>query len=92
MIAIISLLILCIGDGFSGVFFIFKIIFLKFLGLLGTLYGKKKLPWNKEKTFIGTFSFFIFSLLFCILYLELFYVLGWFYFEFYKVFFWIFFF
>jgi len=47
-LGITSLMFLCMGDGFAG--------------LLGENFGKKKLFWNKNKSWLGSISFFsIFS-------------------------------
>lgn len=51
--ALLSIIILCFGDGASG--------------LLGPKYGRHKLPWNKTKSWEGSFAFFIFGLLGCFL-------------------------
>ena len=45
--AVFTIVPLCMGDGASGLF--------------GHLYGRMRLPWNREKTWLGTFSFFIFA-------------------------------
>lgn len=39
--------IMSLGDGFSNIF--------------GRIYGKKKLPWNSEKSWIGSFAFVLFG-------------------------------
>lgn len=58
---IIGSLILSVGDGFSG--------------LIGEKYSKNseyRLPYNKLKTWQGTISFFISSVIFCILFVHFF--------------------
>jgi len=61
---ITALMLLCAGDGFAG--------------LIGFKYGREKLPWNNKKSWIGSISFFVSSILFTGLYVHLFHILGWF--------------
>jgi phytol kinase len=49
VVGITALILLCIGDGFAG--------------LLGQRYGVAKLPHNKNKTWLGTITFFVFSII-----------------------------
>ncbi|KAM9985102.1 hypothetical protein ACTFIY_009532 [Dictyostelium cf. discoideum] len=46
-ISIITIGVLCLGDGFAAIF--------------GLKYGIKRIPYNREKTLIGSLAFFIFS-------------------------------
>eukprot|EP01128_Nolandella_sp_AFSM9_P001644 TRINITY_DN11896_c0_g1_i1.p1 TRINITY_DN11896_c0_g1~~TRINITY_DN11896_c0_g1_i1.p1 ORF type:complete len:216 (+),score=23.56 TRINITY_DN11896_c0_g1_i1:70-648(+) len=57
-IGLVVVHILCAGDGFAGLF--------------GTLYGSTRLPWNSEKSVVGTLSFFFSAWLGCSLYQYLF--------------------
>ena len=45
--SLLSIVILCLGDGSSG--------------LIGPKYGRNKLPWNKGKSWQGSFAFFFFA-------------------------------
>jgi len=63
-IGITSLMLLCAGDGFAG--------------LIGARYGQHFLPWNNKKTWLGSFSFFVFSLLFSSPFIHWFNAWGWF--------------
>jgi len=56
-IGITSLCILCFGDGFAGLF--------------GALHGRKRLPINDKKTYVGSISFFLASICGTILLLHL---------------------
>jgi len=47
--AYISCLLLFAGDGFAG--------------LVGAAYGKKKLPWNRDKSYVGSLSFIVAAML-----------------------------
>ncbi|KAF2073937.1 hypothetical protein CYY_004761 [Polysphondylium violaceum] len=61
-IGVTSLCILCFGDGFAGLF--------------GALYGRKRLPINSNKTYVGSISFLVFSFFGTILLLHLMQMLG----------------
>jgi phytol kinase len=63
-LGITALMLLCVGDGFAG--------------LLGAMYGKSKLPWNRNKSWFGSFCFFSLSLLSSLLFTDLFNRWGWF--------------
>jgi len=61
---ITALMLLCCGDGFAG--------------LLGGFYGKTKLPWNRDKSWVGSISFFFFSIASSSAFIYLFNTRGWF--------------
>lgn len=66
-VAIVSIVILCAGDGFAG--------------LIGQMFSdieKNKLPHNGSKSWQGTISYIFFSLSFSLIYLTLFDSLGYF--------------
>ncbi|KAN0033413.1 hypothetical protein ACTA71_002840 [Dictyostelium dimigraforme] len=57
-ISIISICVLCFGDGFAAI--------------IGKQFGKIKLPYNENKSIIGSISFFIFSFIGSLIFLKLF--------------------
>lgn len=61
-IGMTSIVILCAGDGFAGLF--------------GYLYGRQKLPWNAEKSVVGLVSFVVASVVISLLYREIFVACG----------------
>jgi len=63
-LGITALMLLCVGDGSAGFF--------------GERYGRTKLPWNKQKTWVGLFCFFTFSIIITSIYVDLFHNWGWF--------------
>jgi len=63
-LGITTLMLLCLGDGTAGLF--------------GEHYGRSKLPWNPRKTWVGSISFFISSVLFSSVYIFLFNKWNWF--------------
>eukprot|EP01114_Cavostelium_apophysatum_P014800 TRINITY_DN3922_c1_g2_i3.p1 TRINITY_DN3922_c1_g2~~TRINITY_DN3922_c1_g2_i3.p1 ORF type:complete len:261 (+),score=-4.60 TRINITY_DN3922_c1_g2_i3:267-1049(+) len=63
-VGITALMLLCAGDGFAG--------------LLGGYFGGARLPWNSQKTWIGSVSFVIASLVFSSLMVDAFREWRWF--------------
>ena len=61
--ALFSIVVLCMGDGASGLF--------------GPIFGKRKLLWNRSKSLEGSVAFFVFSLLSVVLIHHLFIFMGW---------------
>jgi len=61
---IVALVLLCVGDGVAE--------------LMGKKYGKTPLPHNPKKTWVGSISFFVSSILVAIVYLAIFLHYGWF--------------
>lgn len=61
--ALVTIVVLCAGDGASGLF--------------GPIYGKNKLSWNKAKTWEGSFFFVLFSSVATLLMHQYFVYAGW---------------
>lgn len=61
--ALFSIVVLCMGDGASGLF--------------GPIFGKTKLAWNRTKSLEGSTFFFVFSLVSVCLVHHMFIAMGW---------------
>ncbi len=49
-----------------------------FAGLIGKEFGRMTLPWNRSKTYLGTFAFFAASSIGCAVFIDIFQRNGWF--------------